>query len=288
MVTAVSNISNQSLAPFAPTRQGTASQTPDSGRQPAAEPTDTLDFSKINTPEKAALLPAYEPALQLGLAGGIAGAFFEALISGFGGGGQAVAPVIVNLMTRTAGKTMQTTYTINLSDRANPVSGKGSVDTYAFTDATTQSGANDKQASSQGSIGPNATLAQFEYDDKGHALHVHRQDGDIKSDLDITLIHSTDGKGAIQGVHEQGNIGGQAYTMDISSKDVPANLKDATSCHISAVGKLGNADIVKDYNVTAPTPYSSGNKQIVVNIHGTGTVAGIPQEIDAKVTTTTS
>ena len=288
MSTAVPNLSSQSVAALAATRQGAATQTAAPAPQPAAaaEPTDTLDFSRIDTPEKAALLPAYEPALQLGLGGGIAGAFLEAAFAGFGGGGQAVAPVIVNVMTHAAGHTMQATYTINLSDKKIPVTGTGSVGTYAFTDAIAQPPDNATQTSSRGSIGPNATLAQFGYDEKDKALHVHRQDGDVKSDLAFTLIPPPEGKLGFQGVHEEGNIGGQAYIMDIRSSDLPTDLKDANTCHVSAIGKLGNANIIKNYTVSTPTPYSSGNKHIIVNIHGTGTVAGIPQEIDADVTTT--
>lgn len=268
----ISYISPVLTQPLAPARA--EQPAPPAPPAPAPQP-DTLDFSKIDCPVKAALLPINEPALQLGLAAGV---MFAVLAGAHGG---AIPLITLELASKSADKLTNVTYSLDLKDQQNPLSVSGDVDGQAVSDSFSLD-EKSQTAKFSGAIGASKTELSLGLDEDTQALKVSGKLGDVDVNLSYSAIMDPNGKDGLRGLHTEGTLGGQAYSVDTrfdtqkltrgGSKDEPAKM--------TVRGKLGDADISKDYTISTNQMPSGAE----IDVAGSGTTAGVPQEVNMKLT----
>lgn len=243
--------------------------------QPAptpAPPPDTLDLSKIDTPAKAALLPTLEPAVQLGV--------FTGLVMSLAGSATGAAmPVVMHVATKAADKSLNVTYTLDASAQS-PLNASG--DYAGLSTATTLTvDPMNLNATLNEALGSPDHVSKLTvgYDSKKNALTATGKLGDV--DVDLTVGAVGEKLQNITGYHVAGTIGGQAYCLNSSFEVAPNAKGDDVNlpAKICARGKLGDQDISKDYTLSANTDPSNP----VVHISGSGTTAGIAQQVQVDI-----
>ncbi|MBM3464779.1 MAG: hypothetical protein FJX76_21990 [Armatimonadetes bacterium] len=240
--------------------------------QPPQPPTDALDFSKIDSPLKAALLPVNEPALQIGLVAGI----MFAVMSAPGG---AVPLVTVDMASKSADKLMNASYSLDLKDESNPLTVTGDVAGQPLSDSFTLDEAT-QSANFTGQIGNNPTSLTLGLELATESLLISGKLGDVEQNVRYSTIKGPNGDDNLRGIHAEGTIGGQEYKAD-TLFDAQALASGAQEeAQMTVRGSLGGLEISKDYTVTA-TQMPSGAE---IAFKGTGSTAGVAQEVDVKLT----
>jgi hypothetical protein len=245
--------------------------------QPAPTPApppnvDTLDFSKLDSPVKAALLPVNEPAVQLAT---VAGVIF-AIMAGAQQGGGAAPLISIDLASKSGEKLMNVSYQIDMKNPEAPFTGSGTVDGQEYNDGLALS-PDQKSAGLVGNVGANKTSLMFGLDQASQSLTLSGKLGDVDESIKFSPI--MDAKQNPQGLHLEGNIGGEAYSADYTLDGGAEGVMSGDSAKMSVRGKLGNDDINKDYVLTA----KQNPTGITLSINGTGTTAGVSQQVSVDM-----
>jgi hypothetical protein len=256
-----------SIRPAAMPRPAAA---PPAATSPPSQPADTLDLSKIDCPTKAALLPALEPAVQLGVVAGIMFAVMSGAQSG------AVPLVSVDVGSKSADKLMTLHYDLDMKNGQCPLSGAGTIGGQDAT-ASLSIGADNQGAILKDTIGGSSSELAIGVDQQGVRLTAQGRLGDVAVDLSFAPIQGSGGKDDFKGFHVEGQLGGQAYVMD--NQFDPNRAMDGQQAHMTSRGKLGDQEIAKDYTITA----SQSKSGMEVDIAGSGTTAGIAQEVQVRM-----
>lgn len=233
---------------------------------------DVLDFSKLDTPVKAALLPANEPAVQVAL---VAGVLFAVMAGGMSG---AVPLITLDLASKSADKAMNVSYNFDLKDQESPLTASGSVADQDYSDKLAVDEGS-QSASLVGNVGDNQTKLTLSADQNTGSLTVSGQMGDVAQSLTYTAIKGPKGNDDIRGLHTEGNIGGQAYTADLLFAEGAKKAAQGEEAKMTFRGKLGDADISKDYTLKAQQIPTGLN--LIIN--GSGTTAGVPQDVSVNM-----
>ncbi|MBI3928052.1 MAG: hypothetical protein HY319_21090 [Armatimonadetes bacterium] len=246
-------------------------------QQPPAPPSDSVDFSKIDTPAKAAALPALDPAVQLGLAAGVA----AMIMSAMGGGGMPL--VTLDVLSKTGGIESSANYTLDGKNEANPVSVSGDFAGQALSGGLVINEQEEK-IGWVGQIGSSPEEIQFAgMDEEKQTVNLSCKFGDIQGNLSFSPLPAQEGPVEYAGYKIEGDLGGTPYSTETTWKlpDMQEPPQDGRlEASFSTVGKLGDADIRKDYQLVAQMTGSG----VVVDVNGSGNVAGIPQEVQATLT----
>jgi hypothetical protein len=274
----------------------TSIQTPGPAPQPAIRlkatestppPSDTVDFSKIDSATRAALLPAMDPAVQLGVQYAAA----AAILAGMGGGAPAVT---LDVVTRTQGVESQATCTntretgskvpslqVKGEFAGQPVSGRLLVDEKRGPFGWT------------GRIGPNAEEIQVtSVDEVNTTMHLTTKFGEVAGQLDVMALWGGEVPGEnFQGYLVTGTLGGQPYRLETriqwpGGHEIPPFAGGRLEVPVHARGSVGDSGeisnlIAKDYTLVFE---EAGEGHFTARMTGGGTVAGIPQEVEANLT----
>lgn len=272
MITAVQSFST---APTAPARQAAPQAAP-----AAPAPTESVDLSTIDTPAKAAALPILDASVQLGLAAGIA----AAVMAGMGGGS---APLIsLDIASKTAGQESSMQITIDPKNESDPVTSSGTFAGQPVSGSLKIDQANE-QVSWIGKIGNNPEELHFAgLDQDAQSLKLNVKLGTVEGTVNFSPLKGDAGPDDYQGYRIQGELGGQPYQVD-TIIDIPESLKrqeppenGRVETTMTSKGFLGTESIQKEYTLVGQM--TSGG--IVVEVNGTGTTAGIAQEVQAVLT----
>lgn len=253
---------------------------PPAGEPAPAPPTESVDLSNIDTAAKAATLPIMDAAVQLGVAAGIT----AAIMAGMGGGS---APLIsLDIASKTAGQESNINISMDAKNEESPITSSGS-----FAGQPVSGGiVIDEQAekiSWVGKIGENAEELHFAgLDENEQSLKLNVKFGSVEGDLKFSPIVGDAGPDDYKGYRLAGTLGGQEYQVD-TILNIPEELKNGQppedgkiSTTMTSTGHVGGQEIKRDYTLDAVMT-SSG---IIVDVNGTGTTAGIPQELKATLT----
>lgn len=251
-----------------PRARSASAPTPPAPKAPA----DTLDFKSVDTPVKAALLPTLEPSVQLGLAAGV---LFTAMFSSQSPG--AVPLVNIDVAMKNADKLVSASYAMDFKNNETPIAVSGSVDGQQSATKVDIDPKN-MRATLNESFGNVHSTLTLGADASGQALKASGKMGDVDVDLSFSPISGAD-KNDIKGFHAEGRLGKQPYSLD-TSLDVASVMKGSTApTEMTARGKLGDQAIAKDYVMTM----QQNGAGIVLHLQGSGTTAGVPQNVDARI-----
>lgn len=263
--------STQAARPAAPAKPA---EQPTPAPSPLPDPpADSVNFDSIDTPVKAALHPVMDPGILTAIVGG-------ALFGSAPHGAIATASVLTGTSAQPpAGGSIsnQITETFIFSGKDQPIpvtegglqgdvfdSGKLTIDVQKNVATWTQL--------------PGTEL-NLVPDDKTGALHIDGHLGSVETHLTANQIE----KGLPNdtfGIHSEGKLGDQAFSSDtLFTVTSFSQHKDAVTANISTKGKLGDADIQKDYQVSGMIQDDSHAQ---LTVHGQGVVAGVPVKIDAE------
>ena len=219
-------------------------------------------------------MPILEPAADLGvIAGGLAAAF----------GHKGSAYVDVAEVTGSNPQTQQgpsnnaatVNFIVSPDNQKSPLTEGGIVGQRFAANSLTM----DQQAQKLHFGGPNSPEnLDLTMDQKTQALHLDGKIGTVDTHLTFTAPNLGQSKDTIS-VHAEGTLGGEAYVADTIIKGVASANNTQVSGGMSLRGKLGSADVSKDYTISG----DSSNGNVNLAIHGQGNVAGIPEQVDAKV-----
>jgi len=239
---------------------------------------DGVNFDTIDTPVKAALLPIMDPAVLTSVIAG-------SVLSGSGNaqpGAIASADILTGTNAQPASggslsNEVRSTFIIHPDNQQQPVteggllgdlfdSGKLQVDLKAQTITWAQTG----------DIALTMTI-----DEKNSIVHVDGHMGTVDAHLQMKSIDSKALPKDSFGIHTDGTLGGQSYLVDTVFTIASMGNKDGgtgIAASISAHGKLGDADIQKDYTLTG----SQKGDTAQLDVHGKGVVAGVPTQVDVE------
>lgn len=229
-------------------------------RKPDEQPSvpAALDFSRVDDPMEAALLPLMDPGLQWSLAAGLLH------LANDGG-----APLLsVFYSARANGVPMQMQYRVDIKGTQALV-GRGQLSGQKVRESASLQ---DGRIRLRGRVGGrNENLIVSAADDK---VQIDGHLGGVGTHLQMWhLPYLSD---AVEGIHVQGTLGGQPYELDAVLFDCGEPSRSAL--HVR--GKLGDAPIARDYDIT--TRLAAEGAQLV--FHGQGNTGGIQQQIDITMT----
>lgn len=246
-------------------------------RPQTSAPTDAVDFTTIDTPLKAAALPAMDPALQLGLAAGA----LAVMLGGLGGG--SVPLVTLEVMHRTNGVESRASYEMSDQDEANPVRVSGQFAGQPLSGGLTLD-MDSEQIAWVGSIGENAEEIRVEgLDEENQTVQVSCRFGSVEGRLAVSPLMGEEGPDDYRGFLVEGDLGGAAYRAETTwtlpdFNEPPADGRFQAT--LSTRGSVGDQAISKDYQVEA-RPHGRGG---IVTVDGSGQVGEVAQELKATLT----
>jgi hypothetical protein len=263
-------------------------------QEPAPQPpADGVDFSLLDCPTKVAQLPILEPAFQLAIAGGIAGAIFSAM----GGGG--IAPSItVGMGSLLNEQTMiGAEYKFDLNNQQNPITSEGVIATENGETPMAGSVSFNEQTQTvewNSTIGNNAEKLTFSLneDQNNPGINVSGTCGSIPVNLNFGLLDSIEqlqnNPTQAQGYTVSGTVGDMPYkvenrvTFDESSlpTEPPAVGQEFTFGTMTSRGSLGDLAISKDYTIGGSV---ESNTSVALYAFGEGTNAGVQQQVGAGI-----
>jgi hypothetical protein len=224
---------------------------------PAPEPPSCcdIDFSKIDTPEKAALLPALNPTAIVAVAAGIAASMSA----------NSTAPVAVAFML---GANTPANLTCTLAPGGQipslDVTGKlGAADFH-------ESWKVDEQAQAlhiDGQIGESAEQLTVTADPRAQIAHVDGKIGDVEVHQTLSLV----GDGDNRFLRADGSLGAVAFRQEIRP-----DMSDPKNPKLEVTGMLGDKPIQSTISA------SQVDNQTMA-IHGEGTIAGNAIKVDSQV-----
>ncbi|MBM3463156.1 MAG: hypothetical protein FJX76_13720 [Armatimonadetes bacterium] len=237
---------------------------------PPAPPTDGIDFSELDTAEKAALLPILEPGVQLGAVAGLLMAMAGAM-----SGGAAPTVSMAVLTKLNADQDCSVTYQIDANQVDSPVSGAGAIyGQYAGATSTVDAAAGTGTLNEF--VGHSQSSLTFKLDEEKEALTASGKIGSVDVDLAFTPLMSK-GKGDVNGFHVEGTVGGQPYLIDNMFMGPGATENQQL---MASWGRLGETQIKKNYALTILDTPDGAQATIV----GGGTFGTHRQEVDVRVT----
>ncbi len=263
-------------------------------QEPAPQPpADGIDLSSLDCPYKVAQLPILEPAFQLAMAGGIAGAIFAAM----GGGG--ISPTITVGMGSILNENTMigAEYKFDLNNQSTPITSEGVVATES-SEAPMAGSISFNQESQQvewkSTIGNSAENLTFKLneDQANPGINVSGTCGSIPVNLNFGLLDTVEqiqnNPTQVSGYTVSGTVGDLPYkvenrfTIDESSlpTEPPAVGQEFTFGTIQTRGSLGDQEISKDYTVGGSV---ESNTSVALFAFGEGTNAGIQQQVGAGI-----
>lgn len=242
-----------------------------------APPADQADISRIDTAAKAAALPIMDPAVQLGLAAGVAAIIYSAMA----GGG--VPLITLDVLDKAGSKHVHANYTLDAKDQQSPIKVSGDLSGEPVSGGLKVDEEAEK-VSWQGQLGQNAEELHFAADPENEALRVECKFGEVEGSLEFTPIRGQRGDDDFKGYRVEGTLGGQPYFVD-TTFELPEDLQrkaaegERLEAKMHASGKLGDLDISKDYTIVGQQTGSG----LTIEVNGSGTTAGIPQEVSVNL-----
>ncbi len=273
----LSTIAPSFNSPVSATSLRPKNEEPPAPPTPPAPPPDQVDFSVIDTAAKAAALPAMDPAVQLGLAAGIA----AVIMAGMGGG--SIPLITLDVATKTAGQDGNLSFGLDLQNEQSPVTVSGDFAGQAVNGGLVVN-EETQEIGWAGTIGGNEERISFlGVNEETMTAQVGVQFGSVAGTLNLKPIMDESGETPL-GYNVSGDLGGEAYDVTTTWKlpeglqngDEPPQKLEAT---ISSTGSLGGQAIQKDYKVEAQM--TGGG--LMVNVTGGGNVAGIAQEVNGTL-----
>jgi hypothetical protein len=216
---------------------------------PAPAPTADIDFSNVDTPQKAALLPSLN------------GAAFLLTLNAISNAAQFGAGLTSSLqMTLGQATNADLSYSLNADPNAFGLNGSGTIGGNAFSENWAF---NDQGLLISGSVGNAQEALTVSQQDDG--LHL---DGTIGSvEVHEIVNNSADGNGVVFG----GTIGDQALNQTLT-----VGQDESGNSTIQARGTLGDAEINYDETV--------GQNDTGLSVTGQGSVAGNALQINHTLT----
>ncbi|MBI3924122.1 MAG: hypothetical protein HY319_01145 [Armatimonadetes bacterium] len=261
---------------------------------PQQPPAESVDLSTIDTPQKVAQLPIFEPTFQLGIAGAVAVAIFSA----FGGG---PAPAIHLGVTGLVGdnSVLGVEYSFDLNNQESPVSAQGTVfsqDGQDVKSANITGALSFDQAAEQvgwrGQIGDAAETLTFNMveDQANPGLRMSGSVGAVPVDVRFSILGDLEhGQEGVEGYKISGTIGDLPYEtesryqlrQDIDHLPEPKVGDTLEVATMTTRGHLGDSEISKDYTINAVVD-SETSVSLVAS--GEGVNAGLPQVVETALT----
>lgn len=286
---------NSVSRPQTPVIRSTQSQQPaPPAQEPAPQPpADAIDFSLLDCPTKVAQLPILEPAFQLAIAGGIAGAIFSAM-----GGGSIAPSITVGMGSLLNEQTMiGAEYKFDLNNQQNPITSEGVIATENGETPMAGSVSFNEQAQTvewNSTIGNAAEKLTFRLneDQNNPGINVSGTCGSIPVNLNFGLLDSLEqlqnNPTQAQGYTVSGTVGDLPYkvenrvTVDESSlpTEPPAVGQEFTFGTMTSRGSLGDLAISKDYTIGGSV---ESNTSVALYAFGEGTNAGVNQQVGAGI-----
>jgi hypothetical protein len=258
---------NPSIKPaFAPASAPAPSKVSKPGPQPAPAPVQDnadVDFSNIDTPEKALQLPIMDPAYQLGLALG-------AVATAFGGAfGMPLGAMVGGEFSSNGETVSQTLTTIDkdLNISTFSVMGDG-----IETEPQITLGLDEQAMTYKNNFGGTKVDLTWTLNQEDESLMMTGRIGDVEADLRYT--GDADEESGL--MHIEGTLGGKEYVLDTSISEMPEMGEDAFK--MKAEGHLGGQAISKTYQ--AVTESSEEEMYAMIELSGQGEVAGYQQTIE--------
>lgn len=263
-------------------------------QEPAPQPpAESIDLSSLDCPTKVAQLPILEPAFQLAIAGGIAGAIFAAM----GGGG--IAPSITvgvgSILNEQA--MIGAEYKFDLNNMEAPITSEGVIATESSETPIAGSVKLDQATQSvqwNSTIGNNEEKLTFTAveDQNNPGINVAGTIGSIPVNLNFGLLDSIEqlqnNPTSVSGYTVSGTVGDLPYklenriTVDESSlpTEPPAVGQEFTFGTMQSRGNLGDLAISKDYTIGGSV---ESNTSVALYAFGEGTNAGVQQQVGAGI-----
>lgn len=218
------------------------------------DPTPDIDFTNVDTPEKASLLPALNATSLL---------ITVQALSDAGQGGLA----LTSALQMTLGQSTQANVNYQMSDPSTlSMSGTGTYGNAQFSENWAIN-PNDGSLSITGNVGNSQQALKMTGADDG--THI---DGTIGS-MDVHEVITTQGDGDDAKLVWDGTVGGKTIHQELSIKP-DANQNPVV--HVE--GKLGDAGISTDATAT------SSADQNTLNLNGQGTIAGNAIQYNHSIT----
>jgi hypothetical protein len=231
----------------APARIAKNDPTPAPAPAPTPAPTNDIDFSNIDTPQKAALLPALNAAAFL--------LNLNALSSAAQGG-----MALTSALTMTLGQNTQLSVNYQMADPTAPaLAGTGTAGSAPFTETWALDPTQGLTIS--GNVGGSAEKLALTQADDG-STHIDGTIGGFA--VHETVTAAADGS---NGLVFDGTIGDQKLHQALNVNQ-PANGSNGPTT-ISVNGTLGNDAITIDEQVTSQS-------QTGLSLSGKGSIAGTP------------
>lgn len=252
----INSISFPQTAVIRSNSQTQPAPTPDP--QPApAPPSESIDLSSIDSPEKVAQLPILEPAFQLAMTGAVAAAIFSAM------GGGAISPAITVGMGSMLGDSAMigAEYKFDLNNQQSPISSEGVVASESGETPMAGSLTFNEQAQTvewNGTIGNNAEKLTFRLneDQANPGINMSGQVGSVPLNLNFSLLDSMEqlqnNPTQAQGYAVSGTIGDLPYKVENRFSIDEANLpteppaigQEITLGSMTSRGNLGDKEIL--------------------------------------------
>jgi len=212
------------------------------------DPPPSIDFSVVDTPKKAAMLPILNAAAMLVNAQ----IMMQAVQGGF---------AVSSALTMKMGDNTQAAITHTLDPQTPAVNGQGNMGSAPFQETWNLSG-DGAAINVAGSVGSSAEAIAFTIADDGAHL-----DGKI-GDLELHQTISQQGDGDDAKLVFDGTLGDQKLRQELSIAQADPNSPPT----INVVGKLGDDDIAFSETITDAQDTS-------LTLAGQGNIAGTPLSV---------
>jgi hypothetical protein len=229
---------------------------------PAPPAAPDIDFSKIDTPEKAALTPALNPAIIVAAAATFA--------ASMGGNGAMATAVQLAMGSSTTGSLNYTVFADQATQSVG-LKGAGMLGDQPFAETWTLNTQN--QDPSQpilnitGTIGNNAENLAVSVDQQAQVIKIDGNVGDVDVHHNITFRQGPNGDNPT--VIVGGTMGGVALYEELAAVVDQSNPNQAG---LNITGTLGDKNISNSLQAQVQNP--NDPKSMAVNFNASGNIAG--------------